>query len=190
MLLRIFLSTLVSLVIVALSLQTLSAKQPQPQIIQNISALVFTEETKREIDCLANNIFFEAAYEPKSGQKAVAFVTLNRMESKHFPNTVCGVVLQKNRNPNTEKIVCQFSWYCEPNPKRIYYTRNLTNAQQKVYNEIYELAAHVYLNREFLKDPTKGALFYHADYVSPGWRNMIHTTTIGRHIFYVRRDLI
>jgi spore germination cell wall hydrolase CwlJ-like protein len=40
-----------------------------------------------------------------------------------------------------------------------------------------------------LEDPSKGALFYHADYVNPQWRNMEHLTTIGRHIFYIRKDM-
>ena len=36
-----------------------------------------TVETKRQIDCLADNIYHEAGYEPLDGKKAVAFVTLS-----------------------------------------------------------------------------------------------------------------
>ena len=139
---------------------------------------------QKEIQCLTNNIFFEAAYEPEKGQKAVAFVTINRVKSGHFPGTICDVVKQKTVG------VCQFSWYCEEKPKWLSYTGNLTNAQRMVYNDIKELAIHVYANYDKLEDPTKGALFYHADYVRPGWKNMIHTATIGRHIFYIRKDLV
>ncbi|MBJ7298438.1 MAG: cell wall hydrolase [Dolichospermum sp.] len=39
------------------------------------------------------------------------------------------------------------------------------------------------MNYEILDDVTKGALYYHADYVNPRWK-LIKTTTIGRHIFY------
>jgi len=187
MLLRITLSILIASLMILLTLQY-TRYIPSPQMFTDFSRLVFAEETKKEIDCLADNIFFEAAYEPEAGKKAVAFVTLNRVNSKLYPNTVCGVVKQKNRF--AEKTVCQFSWYCEEGPKRLSYTKNLTPQQKKVYNEIYELAAYVYVNHSSLKDPSRGAMFYHADYVSPGWRNMIHTTTIGRHIFYIRRDMI
>jgi len=141
-------------------------------------------ETKKQITCLADNIFFEAAYEPDKGKKAVAFVTLNRMYSGYYPDTICEVVKQKTTH------VCQFSWYCEDRPKRLSYTKQLTDRQQMVYNDIMKIALHVYMNYEILPDPTKGALFYHADYVDPKWKNMIRTAVIGRHIFYIRKDMV
>ena len=57
--------------------------------------------------CLALNIYFEARNQPTSGQIAVAEVTLNRVASRNYPNTVCGVVKQSNKNG------CAFSWYCD-----------------------------------------------------------------------------
>ena len=45
------------------------------------------------------------------------------------------------------------------------------------------MAVYVYANYENLKDITKGALYYHADYVNPRWK-LEKTTVIGRHIFY------
>jgi len=185
MLLRITLSIFVAMMMILFTLQY-TKYMPAQQMFTNFSRLVFSEEAQKEIDCLADNIFFEAAYEPDIGKKAVAFVTLNRVNSGLYPNTVCGVVKQKNRF--AEKTVCQFSWYCEDGPKRLSYSKNLTPQQKVVYNQIYELAAYVYVNHSSLKDPSQGAMFYHADYVSPGWRNVIRTTTIGRHIFYTRRN--
>jgi spore germination cell wall hydrolase CwlJ-like protein len=36
-----------------------------------------------------------------------------------------------------------------------------------------------------VKDPTQGALFYHADYVSPYWKSsMTEIGAIGQHVFY------
>lgn len=139
---------------------------------------------RTEIECLTDNIFFEAAHEPENGKQAVAFVTLNRMNSGYFPESICGVVKQKTQN------VCQFSWYCEERPHRLSYSKDLTFNQQMLYNEIRKIAMHVYVNYGKIKDPTNGALFYHADYVNPQWKNMIHTATIGRHIFYIRKDMI
>lgn len=139
---------------------------------------------KKEIDCLANNILFEAGHESEKGKMAVAFVTLNRVNSGFFPKTICDVVKQKTTG------ICQFSWYCEDRANRIYYAKDLTPQQEMLYNEIRNIAVHVYANYGKINDPTKGALFYHADYVRPNWKNMIHTATIGRHIFYIRKDML
>ena len=142
-----------------------------------------TLDTKKQIECLAENIYFEAGHEPEQGKVAVAFVTLNRVKSKHFENDICGVVKQKTGG------VCQFSWYCEDRPKAMSYGKVLTNTNNSLYNDIRNLAIYVYANYERINDPTNGALFYHADYVHPGWRNMEKTAVIGRHIFYNRKDL-
>lgn len=139
---------------------------------------------QKEIECLANNIYFESAYESEKGKIAVAYVTLNRVNSGFFPQTVCDVVKQKTTG------VCQFSWYCQETPKRISYSKDLTSKQEVMYNEIQKIAIDVYANYGKIPDPTKGALFYHADYVQPKWKNMIHTATIGRHIFYIRKDMM
>jgi spore germination cell wall hydrolase CwlJ-like protein len=142
-----------------------------------------TADTKKQIECLAENMYFEAAHESKEGKIAVAFVTMNRMNSGYFPNTICGVVKQKTQT------VCQFSWYCEERPKAMSYGKVLTNTSNVLYNDIRELAVYVYANYDKINDPSKGALFYHADYVNPNWRNMEKTAVIGRHIFYIRKDL-
>ena len=137
-------------------------------------------QAKEEVECLAENIYFESAHEPKQGQIAVAFVTLNRVNSGLFKTDICGVVKQKNRN------VCQFSWYCEDKPYRISTEKSLTSTPNLLYNRIRELAVSVYINYERMVDPSNGALFYHADYVNPGWKNMRTTAVVGRHIFYTR----
>ena len=137
-------------------------------------------DAKKQVDCLAENMYFEAGYEPEKGQVAVAFVTINRVKSGYFENDICGVVKQKVQG------VCQFSWYCEhANPT----AKRLTGRAEMVYNDVKDRAVYVYSNYDKLEDPSKGALFFHADYVSPGWRNMEHKITIGRHIFYNRKDL-
>ncbi|SVC06152.1 uncharacterized protein METZ01_LOCUS259006, partial [marine metagenome] len=48
----------------------------------------------REVTCMAKNIFFEAAIESTAGKLAVAHVTLNRVDSQWYPNTVCEVVYE------------------------------------------------------------------------------------------------
>ena len=151
-----------------------------------------TPEAQRQVTCLAGNIYFEARSEPKEGQIAVAFVTLNRVESSDFPNNICDVVTQKRRveSIGDRRLVCQFSWYCESKPKWQYYNAILTNNTTKKYDEVLDIAIYVYANQDKLKDPTNGSLYYHADYVKPNWRNLDKHVTIGRHIFYRVKESI
>lgn len=140
-------------------------------------------DAKEQVECLAENMYFEAAHEPLKGQMAVAFVTINRVKSGYFESDICGVVKQKTGK------TCQFSWWCEDRPKAISTAKALTNDRNMLYNDIRNLAVYVYANHDKLEDPSRGALFYHADYVNPKWKNMEHLTTIGRHIFYIRKDM-
>jgi len=148
-----------------------------------------SNEAKEQVTCLAENIYFEARNEPVEGMIAVAFVTMNRVYHSKYPNTICEVVKQKARieKIGDRRVVCQFSWYCEPTPYHISTNNLLTKDFNRKYNEILQLSLHFYANYDKIEDPTNGAIFYHADYVSPNWRNVKKTTTIGRHIFYEER---
>ena len=122
-----------------------------------------------EIDCLAKNIYYEARSEPPVGRHAVAWVTLNRVEHRKFPSTICKVVWQKS----------QFSWTHDGKSDRPY--------EKEHWKEALKVAEQVYRNyyeEEYL-DPTNGATFYHAVYVKPKWRHsMSSSVKIGKHIFY------
>jgi spore germination cell wall hydrolase CwlJ-like protein len=152
----------------------------QIEIVTNYNRL--SKNAQKEVQCLAKNIYFEARNEPVEGQVAVAFVTLNRVKSSQFPNVICEVVEQRNLR------ICQFSWYCESKPYYIYSNNILTLTNNKEYNRIRDLALLVYVNHEMMKDPSRGSLYYHADYVSPNWRHLERVVTIGRHIFYNERN--
>lgn len=137
---------------------------------------VSAQEKIRSLECLTRNIYWEAASEPFEGKVAVAQVTMNRLESGRFGDSVCGVIYQKN--VFYEKVVCQFSWVCETTHK----TRPI---HQPLWRES-ELVAKKVLLENFRLPGLKDALFYHADYVSPGWK-LPKIDKIGRHIFYGAR---
>lgn len=126
-----------------------------------------------QLDCLARNIYHEAGYEPFEGKVAVAQVTINRAESGQFPSDICGVVYQKN--VVYEKVLCQFSWYCT-GPSA------MKPMNGPAYTEAMEVAKKVLLEGFRLPD-LKTALYYHADYVNPGWGKK-PIAKIGHHIFY------
>lgn len=134
-----------------------------------------SKEVQKQISCLAENVYFEAAHEPKDGKIAVAFVTLNRLRTGNFADSICGVVTQKTNG------TCQFSWYCDPNVTK----QRLTIKTSPLYNEILEMTTYLYLNLHRVPDVTNGSTFYHADYVNPGWQ-LKKEKKIGRHIFYKR----
>ena len=137
---------------------------------------VTAAEQTKQLECLTRNIYWEAASEPFEGKVAVAQVTLNRMQSGKFANSVCGVVHQKN--VFYEKVVCQFSWYCENNHK-------VKPVHKPMWRESEEVAKKVLLEG-FRLPSLHNALYYHADYVNPGWRHP-RIEKIGRHIFYGER---
>jgi len=134
---------------------------------------VTAEMRQKQLDCLARNIYHEAGYEPFEGKVAVAQVTINRAESGAFPSDICQVVYQKN--VIYEKVLCQFSWYC--NQASLKKPMN-----GPVYTESMEVAKKVLLEG-FRIDSVKKALYYHADYVNPGWGKK-PVAKVGRHIFY------
>jgi len=134
---------------------------------------VTAEMRQKQLDCLARNIYHEAGYEPFEGKVAVAQVTINRAESGQFPSDICQVVYQKNIV--YEKVLCQFSWYCD--------SASLKKPMNgPVYIESMEVAKKVLLEG-FRIDSVKKALYYHADYVNPQWGRE-KVAKVGRHIFY------
>ena len=144
----------------------------------------FYDIADKETHCLATNMYFEARGESLDGKKAVAFVTLNRVESEQFPNDICSVVYQAQYSSwwkeNKNRLVpvrhkCQFSWYCDGKSDSI---RNTIE-----YENLYRLASEVILGK--YEDKTGGAEYYHADHVYPDWRLAFNQTAkIDSHIFY------
>lgn len=135
--------------------------------------VVSIRDRERQLDCLAKNIYHEAGGEPFEGKVAVAQVTMNRAESGKFPSDVCGVVYQKN--VFMEKVVCQFSWYCENGGRP-------PIRSKEMYDESMAVAKKVLLEN-FRLDIMKDALYFHGDYVNPRWGKE-KIGKIGRHIFY------
>lgn len=157
----------IPLILVILSIVLLTKSLFYESLILKVGYEQLTSEAKKQVDCLAQNIYHEAGYEPREGKEAVALVTLNRLQDPRFPKDICSVVKQKTAT------LCQFSWFCQ----------NVSIRSKEVYNDAREVAIYVYANYENLTDITKGALYYHADYVNPKWK-LEKTTVIGRHIFY------
>ena len=120
-----------------------------------------------ELECLSSNIYYEARSESVHGQWLVAYVTHNRVVSKKFPNTYCGVVKQPK----------QFSWYN---------SKVKLPTDRKAWEQAYLIASHFINNDEIARiDASMGALFYHTIAVRPYWSKQFKL--IGRvdhHLAY------
>ena len=178
-----FILSVVVIILTMISMMELNAHPMRNASVAgaNIKLYNLTQDARHEIACLAENIYFEAGHESEQGQLAVAFVTMNRVNSGKFADSICGVVKQKIGS------TCQFSWWCESKPYAMSTSNALTKTNNSLYNRIVDLSVNFYLNHDQMKDPSRGALYYHADYVNPGWK-LPKNTQIGRHIFYGERD--
>jgi spore germination cell wall hydrolase CwlJ-like protein len=115
----------------------------------------------QEVQCLADNIYYESRGESFKGKLAVAVVTLNRTKSPDFPHTICGVVYQKD----------QFSW---------------TRTKHKI-TDFYAWTDSLLAASMAMEDSNVlgnfRATHYHNNTVSPAW-GLRKVAKIGKHIFY------
>lgn len=124
-----------------------------------------------QMECLANALYFEARGEEANGQRAVAEVIMNRVNSKRYPNSICSVVRQGNGTKHS----CQFSFYCDGLPERIH--------ESRAYDEAWRLAVQFLSDSD--KQLTKGATHFHSVDVNPHWASKFEETArIGRHVFF------
>ena len=150
------------------------------QMTTNGKTTVVQMVNSEELECMSKNIYFEAAMESTAGKLAVAQVTMNRVNSSRYPNTVCKVITQgrhyKNGFPVKDR--CQFSWYCDGKLDE-------PHIKSSMWKESQEVAKYV-LTTPDLMDITDGATHYHADYISsPRWADPRRKTVeIDTHIFF------
>jgi hypothetical protein len=139
-----------------------------------LQAVQVYRDEKRDLVCLARNVYFEARGEPIEGQYAVAEVTMNRKASGRYPDTVCGVVYQQNWDPLRKRYVGAFSWT---------ELSSVPTPTGEEWQRAWKVAEAVYHGRQV--PVLEEALFYHATYVKPSWaRGKQPVARIGRHVFY------
>lgn len=124
--------------------------------------------TKNDVDCLAKNIYYEAGIEKDAGKYAVANVTINRVKTGYWGNTVCKVVYAKS----------QFSWTLK---------KKLAKPDANLYARCHAIAIDTLTRGAVVKGLDK-SLFYHANYIkAPAWAHMDNMAKqVGSHIFYNR----
>lgn len=143
-----------------------AASQPTLPLSALVEAHLNAETADVDQECIATAVYFEARGEPVEGQLAVAEVVLNRARSGKYPASICAVVKQAS----------QFSFVRRGKIPRI----------AKATESWRRAVAIAHIARERLAQQIGAdVLWYHANYVSPGWgRRLNRVTQIGAHIFY------
>lgn len=118
--------------------------------------------------CLSMNIFFEARNQSLAGQVAVAQITMNRVASPDYPDTVCGVVNQYK----------QFSWYWDG--------KSDVPQEKAAWDRAQMVAIGVLAGSGHADLMDVNITHYHAVYVQPYWtKSMQLVAKIDDHIFYL-----
>lgn len=139
-----------------------------------IDAMFARKDDRANLACLALNVYHEARGEPLAGQYAVAEVTMNRVASGRFPNTVCGVVYEKNWDYLRKRYVGAFSWT---------EFERLPPPKGEQWERAWQVAEEVYFGRR--APQLSGALYYHAVHIDPRWSaEKKRVAAVGKHVFY------
>lgn len=133
-------------------------------LAQIVAAQPQPVELPRELHCLAGAIYFEAKSESLTGQLAVGRVIVARSKSGRFPNSYCGVVFQPS----------QFSFV------RGRSMPGIAKGSKQWKNAV---AVAQIAHSGAWSSPVEGALFFHASYVSPGWK-LRRVGRVENHVFY------
>jgi hypothetical protein len=130
----------------------------------------FRLSAQRDVDCLADAVYYEARGETLDGQAAIAQVVLNRVRHPAFPKSVCGVVFQGAAADN-----CQFSFACNGAMRR--------PRDGAAWARSEQIAARALAGSVM---PQVGeATHFHVAGVSPGWGpNLARVAQVGLHVFY------
>lgn len=155
---------LVATLALSFVLVTMSASPAMAQDVPQETAQIEAHK-EQEIRCLQKNIYFEARGEGVEGMKAVAAVTMNRVNSEEFPDTVCATVKQRSGRR------CQFSWVCAG-------LHRITD--QKAWETAGRIAVQA-INGT-LTHRVGDAMFFHNTSV-PNFRKK-PIARIGNHVFY------
>jgi hypothetical protein len=120
--------------------------------------------TSKDRECLERAMFFESARSSRDGLVAVGTVVMNRLVSEKYPETICGVVGQKN----------QFA------PGVMSRAMN-----SKAMPDVKEAADSVLKGERHPK--LKNAMFFHTAGLKFPYKNMHYVLVAGGNSFYEKR---
>lgn len=137
------------------------------------------EVTDKDIDLVARIVWGESRKQPIAGQEWVVHVMVNRLLKGEWGGSIREVVTFKVGRYHAFSALNRF----DPNYRKL---MAVTEADED-FVLAKEIARKVLIGRSnhTLPDESRGALYYHADYVWPRWASKKNQVAkIGCHIFY------
>ena len=130
-------------------------------------------EDKREIECLAWNLYFEIRGGKPNEQVAIAYVPINRIGVAKFADSACANVFQYHVVNGRFKY--QFSWVSRKLGKNFV-------VEHEAWKKMQELAIKVY-NKQ-LKDTGRGSTYFHSTNARQQWASNTNKFILGSHLFW------
>jgi len=176
--------------------------QAQHILWDELSSENVSKKYHKQVQCLAENIYFESRAESYSGKAAVGNVTKNRVLDSRWPSTFCEVITEgpvreswktkQTPDPNDAvfypiKHRCQFSWYCDGEKDVIWANKEKTGqtieGNARAWRESVQIAIMIVTGA--FKDNTNGAVYYYAhNLVYPHWaEEKEYIGVLGNHTF-------
>ena len=134
--------------------------------VKSVNGVKTYTYTARDKECLERAMFFESNRSSRDGLVAVGTVVMNRLESGQYPDSICGVVGQKN----------QFAPGVLSRPMN---SKALPDVQA---------AADSVLKGERHPKVHKNAMFFHQAGLKFPYKNMHYVVVAGGNAFYEKRS--
>ena len=150
---------------------TAAAKSTFAAILAAFGGISDVESTSaQDIECLAQNVWFETRGSAFADKLAVANVVMNRVDALNHPGSVCEVIFQPK----------QFSWTHDGLSDKVV-IKNAIDRDAWTDSVIAAISAY----NSALPDISFGSTFFHAGYVQPSWaEGFDRRVAYGGHIFY------
>ena len=172
--------------VAASDIVTAVAKNDEVGIVSELAYI--PREVRREVLCLALNLYHEGRGSTVEDRIAIAFVTLNRLSQRTLreERTICSVVFENAqvKKGSGTKTTYQFSWVAYSEDRKL-------PQENQSWEDAQRLALWVFKNQDTIPDPTKGATHYYAPaalkklgYRTPAWARFgVNKQMIGQHIY-------
>lgn len=118
-----------------------------------------------ELDCMQRAMYFESNRSSRDGMIAVGSVVMNRVQSDAFPDTICGVVSQKNQ-----------------------FAPGVMSKEMESRSAPLAKAAAQSVHGGERHPDIASAKFFHAAWYQASYSNMHYVLTTGGNAFYEKRQ--
>ena len=145
-----------------------------PSKSRESGGVVISEQHNKEFICIANALYLETRSEPEEGIRAVMSVIYNRKNTKGYPSTFCGVILQDK----------QFSAFNSDKSLATKPLKPIRELDKEAYRKVSSVAQEA-IQGAFKPVLDEDVLHYAHTKVKNKWtRKFERVIVLGNHSFY------